>query len=61
MTTCATCLKVRQKIKNILGVSDGKNNDPASSSNSGAGSKAGQVDRRLGEEKNRAGKSENRA
>ena len=60
MTTCATCLKVRQKIKNILGVSDGKNHDPASSSNTGAGSEAGQADRRFGKEKNRTGKSQNR-
>lgn len=59
MTTCATCLKIRQKLKKMIGVNDGKIDNTAPPAGSGFGSKARQVGRRHGKEKNGISKSQN--
>lgn len=59
MTTCETCLKIRQKLKKMIGVNDGKIDNTASTAGSRVGSKARQVSGRRGKEKNGISKSQN--
>lgn len=59
MTTCETCLKIRQKLKKMIGGNDGKIDNTASSADSRARSKARQVGGRHSKEKNGISKSQN--
>lgn len=59
MTTCETCLKIRQKLKKMIGGNDGKIDNTAPPADSRAGSKARQVSGRHSKEKNGIGKSQN--